>query len=315
MSIYQVDRVQYIESEDKLILFEFFLVSNINEFIDSFKNEGNRFSKKFISEDYYNKLRTLYDLAVQNDAYLLIVVYDENANKILFVKRMPEIKWNIVDFARFKEIFVGINNIDGAEKKSKKLGSVRKENKDNFVLDTLKKINCCIDENDDNGLEITKKLLGEYTTKGFDFDLFQYIETTGETIIYEFLKKETSYVSNYTAHPMRYCWTGKPRDNKQKFIGLWTVKEKLNGRLFLINYSDNLDDGIGISEILDLDIDEGIKGEYKYNLTYKEFIQWMTEMNGYNDYDTDYLKKYNSKRKHFDRKFFKNWNKNKRKYC
>ena len=313
LNIYQIDRVQYIKSKNRLIIFEFFLVEDIGTFMHHFTQKGNKFSKEYIDENYLKKLRTLYDLA-NNNVYLIIIIYDKIEEKIFYMKQFNQIEFQLVLFNEFQTIFNGINNIEGEEKKSKILGSIREENTDTFVLDTLKKINSCIDENDDNGLEITKKLLGDYTTKGFDFDLFQVIETTGETIIYEFLKNETSYITNYKAHPMRYCWTGKPKDNKQKFIGLWAVKGILNGRLFLINYSDNLEDGIGISEILDLDIIEGIREEYKYNLTYQEFIDWMTEMNEYIDTDRDYLKNYNDKRKHFDADFFANWNINKKNY-
>ncbi|MBU5676812.1 hypothetical protein KQI88_10315 [Alkaliphilus sp. MSJ-5] len=314
LSIYQVDRVQYIKSQDKLMIFEFLMVDDIKEFIKNFKNEGNRFSENYIDYNYYNKLKALYDTSNINDTCLLIIIYDKFLKKIFYVECTGSFKIVITDFETFQQKFIEINNKDGEEKKSKILGSIRGENIDTFVLDTLKQINCCIDENDDNGLELTKKLLGEYTTKGFDFDLFQHIKSTGETIIYEFLKNETSYVTNYTAHPMRYCWTGKPKDNRQKFIGLWTVKEKLNGRLFLINYSDCIEDGIGISEILDLDVEKGIKEEYKYNLTYEEFINWMTQMKDYKSSDKDYLKQLNHKRKYFDESFFYDWSMNKSRY-
>ncbi len=316
MSIYQVDRVQYIESQDTIILFEFYLVDNIDNFIKEFKGESEAFKNSYIEEIYLQKLRTLWDLSVKNETNLFIIIYDEYEDKILFIERSRYKKgftWDALDFKSFQRKFIDLNNMSGAGE-SKKLGSVRQDNKDTFTLNILENISNDIDSNDDNGLALTKKLLGNFTTKGFDFDLFQYIESTGETVIYEFLKNETSYIKNYTANPMRYCWTGKPNDNKQKFISLWLASQKLNGRLFLINYSENTEEGIGISEIIDLDVSKGILQENKYNLTYHEFITLMIDMNRYDSEDMDYMKKYNYKMRSYNEIFFRNWDINKKNY-
>ncbi|MFL0197743.1 hypothetical protein ACJDU8_19540 [Clostridium sp. WILCCON 0269] len=314
MGIYQIDRIQYIEKKDKLIIFEFYLVESLNEFIYKFKQQDYKFTNNYINDNYLHKLNILYDLSERKCCYLFIIIYDRKLEKIYYYLKTEDNEQKIMDYNEFREKFTRINNIDGVDKKSKKLGAVRKENKDTFVLETLKKIDSSINGNDDNGLEITKNMLGEYTTKGFDLDLFQYINSTDETIIYEFLKRENSGVTNYTAHPMRYCWTGYKTDNRQKFISLWNVKEKLNGRLYLINYSDDTNEGIGISEILNLDNKKGIRKEYKYNLTYDEFIGWMKMMDNYNYSDKDYLRIYNNKRKCFNEDFFHNWKYNKINY-
>lgn len=317
MSMYQVDRVQYIESKDTIILFEFFLVNNIDEFIKNFEGESKAFNTSYIEERYLEKLNTLWKLSVNNKTCLLIIIYDSSADKIAFVERIRTkggFNWDVMDFNKFQQKFIDINNMSGGTGGSKQLGSVREGNQDVFTLDILRTIGSSIDDDDDNGLTLTKELLNGLTTKGFDFDLFQYIESTGETVIYEFLKNETNYIKNYTANPMRYCWTGKFNDNKQKFISLWNAKEKLNGRLFLINYSEDIEEGIGVSEILELDNNRGLLQENKYNLTYDEFIAWMIEMNNYNSKDTDYMNKYNDKKKHYDEAFFRNWKTEKRNY-
>ena len=317
MSIYQIDRVQYIESEDTIMIFEFFLVNDLDKFIVHFEENSKSFKESYIEKNYLKKLKFLWDLSVRNKTHLLIIIYDSRANKFAFIERIvgkEGCTWDVMDFSRFQKKFININNINGQGSKSKVLGAIKEENQDSFTLNILKTIGSYIDENDDNGITVTKKLLDGLTTKGFDFDLFQYLDSTGETIIYEFLKNETSYITNYTANPMRYCWTGEKNDNKQKFISLWNAKEVLNGRLYLINYSDNVKEGIGISEILELDVERGLLQENKYNLTYDEFIKWMIKMNNYTDQSRDYLNDYNEKRMYYDENFFKNWSAEKKNY-
>lgn len=165
---------------------------------------------------------------------------------------------------------------------SKNLGSVRENNKDKYVNEIIKNIYNLNSFDDDSGLEITKQLLNENNTTGIDLDLFQYVKTTNEYIIYEFLKRETDYVTNKTAHPMRYCWTKNRNDNKKKFISLWQTKNYFGGKLYLINYSDNKEEDISIIEVLNLNEETGFLEENKYCMCYDEFIKWIEKMNMYN---------------------------------
>lgn len=316
MSIYQIDRVQHIESSDNLVLFEFFLVRDISAFIEEFEKEPNILEMDYIEKNYLKKLNILYNLSYKYNTHFLIIIYDYNSEKILYLKRgLDKNKLNhyIINFKEFKEKFIELNNKNGKSGGSKKLGAVKENNEDKFTLNILKTLGSGI-TTDDNGLALTKKTLGGLSTRGFDFDLFQYIKSTEETIIYEFLKNESPYTTNYTANPMRYCWNGKNTDNRKKFIGLWAARKKLNGRLFLINYSDNTEEGIGISEVVNLDAEKGIEEEYKYKLSYNEFISWISDMNKYKSKDKDYLIKYNHKKKHYEKDFFSNWDKEKKNY-
>lgn len=142
---------------------------------------------------------------------------------------------------------------------------------------------------DDNGLWLTKQMLGNERTTGLDLDLFYYIQSTNEFVIYEFLKRETNFVDNINAHPMRYSWTGKPNDNKKKFITLWNVKQRLNCRLYLVSYSDNNNEKISIIEVLDLDINKGILAENKYCMSKNIFMAWLEDMNNYKAKHNNYL--------------------------
>ena len=318
LSIYQIDRVQFLRSLDKLIFFEFYKVDNVEDFFISFREEENTLKNDLFNPLFASKLSLIRELSQRYDVCKILIVYDNNLEKIFYKGNINTInnkfkEYDFIDFNEFSEIFIDQNNIDGGV--SKLLGSAKETNTDIFVLNILESIGCLFDPNDDNGLEVTKIMLGNNATRGFDIDLFQFITTTGETIIFEFLKRENEYVTNYTAHPMRYCWTGGKRDNKQKFIGLWTVAQKLNGRLFCVNYSDNLQEGIGLLEIRDLDVVEGIRQEYKYNITYDEFIEWLRELKDYDSTDNDYLRKFNDRRKYFDNSFFSDWKNNRSRYC
>src|SRR5699024_4508641 len=147
-------------------------------------------------------------------------------------------------------------------------------------------------------------LLGSDSTKGFDLDLFQFISSTNEYIIYEFLKRENNFINNIQAHPMRYSWTGKSNDNKQKFISLWKTKEYFNGKLLMISYSVESNERISIIEILDLDVDQGILAERKYSMSRNVFLGWLKDMNQYAATQKKYFIDF--KFKEYDEDFFKN---------
>lgn len=73
-------------------------------------------------------------------------------------------------------------------------------------------------------------LLDGCETHGIDIDSLYYTKDDG-WIIFEFLKCDT--VDPYESHPNRYPF------NWKKFATLFGLSEKLEGQLWLINYSDS----------------------------------------------------------------------------
>src|SRR5690625_6457870 len=84
---------------------------------------------------------------------------------------------------------------------------------------------------------------------------------------------------------MRYCWTRRWNDNKQKFISLWKMKEYLNARLILVNYSDNPSEKISLIEVLNIDTNIGITSENKYYMSRNVFLGWVHDMQKYRPKD------------------------------
>lgn len=313
--IFEIDRIQ--ERNDGLgyIITEFFHVENIDIFISKLKNKEilkindvfcllndiDRKKGKFLSEI----------LPIDIDIIIYEESYNNNYKVILKLSRIAK-KWSMKKYS-FEELSKYFRVVNGSNTdKSKKLGSAKGENGDNYTNAIIKELNGLDIYDDDGGLTLTKALLAEDPTKGFDLDLFQYIESTNEFIFFEFLKRENKYVTNITAHPMRYCWNESKHDNKRKFIGLWKACEFFCGRLFLVNYSDNKNEKISISEIIDLDEALGIRHEYKYVMSYTEFIGWLKFMNTYEGITRDYLREF--KQYEYNRDFFDKWNDRKKEY-
>ncbi|HEY4543555.1 MAG TPA: hypothetical protein VIG40_02830, partial [Tissierellaceae bacterium] len=216
-----------------------------------------------------------------------------------------------LDFTSLQEWFRNMNAIN-LKNTSKGLGVVRSNNQDYYVNGLLQNLYNDNQFQDDNGLELTKHLLAGDTTKGFDLDLFQYIPSTKQFIIYEFLKRENKYINNIQAHPMRYSWTGKTSDNKQKFISLWNLKEHLNARLVLVNYSDNPREKISLIEVLAMDPNNGITAENKYTMSRNLFQSWLSDMANYQSDNPDYFSDF--KCIHYGYDFFNNFRVNKKRY-
>lgn len=313
--MYTIDRVQFAETYNQYFFFEFMEVENINLLLN---NHG-----QIIHPDYL--WSTLFGMVSNIEEQKLILLRDmQQVNRIfIFYQRgldtyikielttQGRILGHILSFIELRDWLKWLNNIDG-QGYSKGLGAARDADLDNYVNGLLQSLYEDNQFQDDNGLELTKQLLDGDATKGFDFDLFQFIPSTGEYIIYEFLKRENSYINNIQANPMRYCWTGKWNDNKQKFISLWNAKQFFNGRLFLINYSDDVNEKISIVEILKLDIEKGIMAEKKYCMSKNIFLGWLKDMDRYNSTGVDYLSDF--KCVEYDETFFENFNTNKRTY-
>ena len=93
----------------------------------------------------------------------------------------------------------------------------------------------------------------------------------------------------HTSNPKYYPW------NYKKFLSLFKIKEQLNGRLFLINYSDREKDGnlVKIIEVISIDkkkiedyinaTDKPSQLEYLITkdtkMTKKQFSEWLKNIN------------------------------------
>lgn len=105
---------------------------------------------------------------------------------------------------------------------------------------------------DDEAKQLIIDFLDNKPTCGFDLDSVYYIKNRGYVVI-EFLKCDT--VDPYKSHPNRYWF------NKQKFISLWNITKKLEGQLYLLNYSkhEQWKNNFRIMEVLSLDESKGIE--------------------------------------------------------
>ncbi len=313
--LFQIDRVQRVEVEKDIQyhIFEFIKIIDFEKFKENLIN-GEEGKYKFFSDIDKKKVKYLLKGKLESICKIHIIIYEEGIDKYFLISnentkvlRCKEYSFNHISYW-FKEL----NKKSLQKSESKPLGSAKDDDVDSYVNNIIQSINGYEKYDDDCGIGLTKKLLSSDSTSATDFDLFQYIESTDEYIIYEFLKRENENITNKQAHPMRYCWTNSSKDNKMKFISLWRAKKFFNARLYLINYSDDVNEEISILEVLELDKNKGIRKELKYCLTYNEFIQWLSDMNTYNNKEKDYLKKF--KHRIYDSKYFDNFNLNKRTY-
>jgi len=120
---------------------------------------------------------------------------------------------------------------------------------------------------DDAKLLIIESLEGHHTG-GFDIDSIYLIDKT--YYILEFLKCDSVRPNN--SHPNRY-W----HKNKQKFISLWDITQKLEGRLFLVNYEKSREQ-FKIIEVLRLN-EKGILDEKSKEMNFNEFKNWFQNLN------------------------------------
>ncbi|MEK5104951.1 hypothetical protein MKX83_23700 [Cytobacillus sp. FSL M8-0252] len=314
--LYTIDRVQYANTNGHYYFFEFMEVNNINGLtVNGYELLNQNLFWEALSAMVSNvEKEKIIFLRNYQQAVRIFIFYQQGLEKYIRIELNPylnQVSGEILNFNQLQQWFRGLNNIDG-QSNSKGLGAARNTNIDSYVNGLLQSLYNNSQFQDDNGLVLTKSLLNGDTTKGFDLDLFQYIPSTNEYVIYEFLKRENQHINNIQAHPMRYCWTGGTSDNKQKYISLWNKKQHLNGRLFLINYSDNPNEKISIIEVLSLDATRGITSENKYCMSRIVFLGWLHDMQNYSSNSRDYFSDF--KEVHYDQEFFEDFNANKRNY-
>lgn len=285
MSLFWFDRLQYSNTLNKLIIFEFFEtdISNINA-VDN--NSWNSKSAEIIFDKFtYKKHCIIRNLMKTNSdlIFYLILFTNNDLDKKIVVEYTDHFTRIIHEFSTFKDLqiwFLEINNIDG-DSYSKSLGKIKSntEYASKLLFEYWK---ADINTNDDQGLEFTKKLLTymnnkgeivEATTKGFDFDLFIYFRDNDSLINIEFALNEKGVINNYKCTPMRYCWGHNPPrvpDNKMKYNRLWKATKLLNGEFSILNYSD-IDQNFGFSIINSLDYNVGFLNETKFLITKDNF--------------------------------------------
>lgn len=86
-----------------------------------------------------------------------------------------------------------------------------------------------IGQSEDESKEFIIESLKGDNTKGFDIDSIYYSDS--QWIVFEYLKCESEYVSPHSSHPKKYPW------NWKKFKVLYSLTKKLEGKLYLVNYS------------------------------------------------------------------------------
>lgn len=235
--IIPIDRIQIING--KIIIFEFIDADTI-------------FSSKEISDILFFQNKVHYLKNKFKKEFFLILYSEVNNNYIV------EIENNIQYFSKvdFEKWFKKINCLSNKKISfSKKLGVATDNFGDPFIKKILGKIyDKTVYKNvsfsiDDNGTKLVQNTLSDLPTYGFDFDLFE----TQHNIIIEFLKRETEYVTNKTAHPNRYT------KNYKKFLNLWKASNLISTNsepyLFLVNYSDDPKEAISLIRVIEFNKD------------------------------------------------------------
>lgn len=307
--IFTIDRIQYSKRLDHYFVFEFLEIKDLNRLLNMNSQNAKNHSQLFWQKLYEQvnvptreKLEFLrnWDKKITR----IFIIYQKGIDAYIKIVIKPEgCEWNVLSFNHLQQWFKKINNMDqDIFSRSKGLGVSRDENVDRYVNHLLRELYKDPHFIDDNGLELTKALLDLDWTNAIDFDMFQYIPSTNEYIIYEFLKRDSRFIDNIQAHPMRYSWTGKYRDNKQKYIAFWRAKQFFNAKLYLINYSDNMNEKISIIEVVQLDEKVGFIEENKYVMSRNVFLGWLKDMNNYQKRHNNYLADFKSVK--YDHQFF-----------
>lgn len=263
----------------------FFMVDRILEETDINSYRIYQFIKKNMSiELRHRKLNEFYTIQhIFRNTNISVVIYDQNNNFRIERWRTPadkliKTKDEPYNFAEYQKIFCDENN-SNAQGSSKPLGDEKDSDDDKSVTELLQELtgNKTFAK-DDEGVDVTEKLLNGVPTRGFDADLFD----AKEGIVYEFLRRKSPYTTNLKTHPMRYTWTtGEKKDNRQKFISLWDFCTHYNLKLVLVNYSRNEEDSDIIKLIFPKDIDRkvGFLGDEEFALKKNDFVEYLKNAN------------------------------------
>lgn len=218
-----------------------------------------------------------------------ITVINESPNQFIdcySIDNYSTNSWNIKKrtetIENYSQEFITENNMvstaRGNNIPSKKLGkSSIEDNLSNFLYTLTNDMRFQLDN---EGLDLTRKLLGNNPTFGTDVDFYDSTTNT----VYEFLnigKGQT--VNPITSHPMRYCWNKSSRDNRHKFISIYNLCKFLKSSLIFVNYTDFQTDSSIVKLIVSPIINEmyGFISDVEVVMTVSEFREfiWISDSN------------------------------------
>lgn len=135
---------------------------------------------------------------------------------------------------------------------------------------------------DTSSFEFVKEILQGDPTYGINFDRVQWDSKEERYVIVEFLlcaeKQFERGVTPYTSHPNRYF-----QKNAQKFISLWTLAQKLDAKLYLVNYSKRgtkFENQVLLMKVLNVNQHETPPVQTKdEKFTRNSFSKWFRELN------------------------------------
>ncbi|WP_277291034.1 hypothetical protein [Streptococcus orisratti] len=167
-------------------------------------------------------------------------------------------------------------------KKGRRSKPLKKDDPDEYVTELLAELtNDRTFLGDDEGAKVTKNLLNDHSTYGIDIDLLD----CDNKIVYEFLRRSSDNVNNLSAHPMRYCWNGKPSDNSSKFISLWRFCTRYNFKLVLVSYSSYEENDSNLVKIIfpnKIDENVGFLGDEEFAIKKSNLVEYLR--NGSKEY-------------------------------
>ena len=135
---------------------------------------------------------------------------------------------------------------------------------------------------DKSAFDFVKEMLRGDPTYGINFDRIQWDSAEGRYAIVEFLlceeKQFSRGITPFTSHPNRYF-----QKNAQKFISLWTLAQKLEADLYLVNYSKKgteHENEVLLMKVLNVNKNETLPVKTKDTpFTRDQFSQWFRELN------------------------------------
>lgn len=128
-----------------------------------------------------------------------------------------------------------------------------------------------ITQTEDGGMALIKDILDGQNTGGFDIDSMYFIKD--QYFVIELLFCDKFPVDK--SHPSRYFYK-----NSQKFISLFNVAKKLEGRLLLINY-EKTHQKFKVMECVKCD-KTGIVTKDDTVFSRQEFSKWFQSLNKHN---------------------------------
>ena len=139
-----------------------------------------------------------------------------------------------------------------------------------------------LNNDDSSAFDFVKECLKGDKTSGINFDRLQYDFKNSRYVIIEYLlcdvKQDSRNINPHTSHPNRYF-----KKNSMKFISLWDVAQKLEARLYLINYAkaeSKHSDKVKIMIVNNVDGNKIPPVEtIDYDVTRGQFSIWLRKLN------------------------------------